>query len=463
MTVKKGEIIEATITDLAFGGRGLVRVDGMAVFVDPAVPGDRVRARVFKKRKNYAEARVMDVLTPSTDRVPPPCPYNGWCGGCKSQFLDYDRQLVYKQHQVADSLAHIGSLEDIPVHPVIPSEKIFGYRNKMEFSCSDRRWLLPEEMGTDEPVDTDFAMGLHVPGTFYKVLDIDACLLMPELGNRILNSARAFMKNSPHPAYGLRSHQGFWRFLMLRHSVDKDQWMVNIVTATEDRPAVQALADSLRAEYPRIASVVNNVTSRKAGIALGEYEMVLAGDSAITDRIGNRVFSISANSFFQTNTRGAKALYRVVENFSGLTGNQAVVDLYCGAGTIALTLAEQAGSVIGIEISDTAIADAEKNSRINGIDNCRFIRGDIRDKLPGLSVKPDLLIIDPPRAGMHKDVVQQVLALSPERIVYVSCNPATLARDLGLMVDDYDIREVQPVDMFPHTWHIEAVARLHRR
>jgi 23S rRNA (uracil1939-C5)-methyltransferase len=463
MTVKKGEIIEATITDLAFGGRGLVKIDGMAVFIDPAVPGDQVRARVFKKRKSYAEARVVELRTPSTDRVPPPCPYNGWCGGCKSQFLNYDQQLVYKQRQVSDSLSHIGSLAYIPVHPVIPSEKIFGYRNKMEFSCSDRRWLLPEEMATEEPVDIDFALGLHVPGTFYKVLDIDACLLMPALGNQILETARTFMKNSRHPAYGLRSHQGFWRFLMLRHSVEKDQWMVNIVTAAEDRPVVQALADSLRSSYPQVTSIVNNINSRKAGIALGEYEILLAGEPTITDRIGKRIFSISANSFFQTNTRGAETLYRVVESFSDIEKNHTVVDLYCGAGTIALTLADKARSIIGIELSDTAIIDAEKNSRINGVDNCRFIQGDIRDKLPELATAPDLMIIDPPRAGMHKDVVGQVLSLSPERIVYVSCNPATLARDLGLMADDYDIKEVQPVDMFPHTWHIEAVARLQRR
>jgi len=462
MTIKKGETLEATITDLAFGGRGLVRIDEMVVFVDPAVPGDRVRARVFRKRKNYAEARVVDLLAPSVDRVTPPCPYSGWCGGCKSQFLDYDQQLVYKQRHVVDSLAHIGSLEHIPVHPVIPSEKIFGYRNKMEFSCSDRRWLLPEEMTMDR-ADNGFALGLHVPGTFYKVLDIDACLLMPDLGNRILGTARDFMKNSDHPAYGLRSHKGFWRFLMLRHSVDKDQWMVNIVTSAENRTAVQPLADALLADYPQVTSVVNNVNTRKAGIAQGEYEIVLGGDSMITDRIGERTFYISANSFFQTNTRGAATLYRIVEKFAALDGDETVVDLYCGTGSIALTLATQARSVTGFEISESAVTDAETNSHLNGIDNCRFIRGDIRDKLPGMELSPDLMIIDPPRAGMHKDVVKQVLTLAPERVVYVSCNPATLARDLGLMQAQYEVKEVQPVDMFPHTWHIEAVARLKYR
>ncbi len=461
--MKKGDIIETTITDLAFGGRGLTRIDGMAVFVDPAVPGDHVRARIVKKRKSYAEARVMEIITPSTDRVPAPCPYTGWCGGCKSQFLDYDRQLAYKQRQVADTLIHIGSLPDIPVHPVIPSEKKFGYRNKMEFSCSDRRWLLPEEMAAADPVDAGFALGLHVPGTFYKVLDIDACLLMPALGNQIMSTVRNFIKKSHRPVYGLRSHQGFWRFLMLRHTVAADQWMVNIVTAEEDRPVVQPLADALRADFPQVAAVVNNITSRKAGIALGEYEIQLGGNAAIIDRIGRRDFSISANSFFQTNTRGAEALYRVVEKYAALDGSESILDLYCGAGTIALTLAPSARSVIGIEISAAAIADADQNSRLNNIDNCRFIQGDIRDRLPGLDVAPDLMVIDPPRAGMHKDVVKQVLSLAPGRIVYVSCNPATLARDLEMMADVYEVREVQPVDMFPHTWHIEAVARLIKR
>jgi 23S rRNA (uracil1939-C5)-methyltransferase len=459
MAIKKGDIFEATITDLAFGGRGLVRIDGIVVFADPAVPGDRVRARVFKKRKHYAEARVIELLSPSLDRVAPPCPYSGLCGGCKTQILRYDRQLAYKRRHVIDSLEHIGSLENIPVYPVIPSEKIFGYRNKMEFSCSDRRWLLPEEMATDQ-VDTGFALGLHVPGTFYKVLDIDACLLMPDLGNWILGTTREYMKNSDHPAYGLRSHEGFWRFLMLRHSVDKDQWMVNLVTAARDRPAVQPLADALLADYPQVVSVVNNISTRKAGIALGESEIVLGGESMITDRIGERTFFISANSFFQTNTRGATALYQIIEKFAALGGNETVVDLYCGTGSIALTLAAQAKSVTGFEISETAVNDAEMNSRLNGIDNCRFILGDIRDKLPVIELPPDLMIIDPPRAGMHQEVVKQVLTLAPERIVYVSCNPATLARDLGLMQTQYKLKEVQPVDMFPHTWHIEVVARL---
>lgn len=461
MGLKKGQILELGISDIAFGGKGLARADGLAVFVDQAVPGDQVRVRVVKKKKQYAEARVMELLKPSPFRNDAPCPYSGYCGGCKWQFLAYEKQLEYKQQHVRESLEHIGLLKDIRVHPTLPSEKVFGYRNKMEFSCSDRRWLLPSEMG-DEDTDISFALGLHVPGTFYKVLDTSACLLQPELGNEILSDVRNFMRNSHRPVYGLRTHEGFWRFLMLRHSVAHDQWMVNLITAEEDREAVQPLADLLMEKYPAIVSVVNNITARKAGIAVGEYESHLAGAAELRDRIGPFEFKISANSFFQTNTRGAARLYETVRNYAELTGSESVVDLYSGTGTIAISLSDAARQVTGMEIVESAVADAQMNCETNGISNCRFVLGDIKACLSQLTARPDVMIIDPPRVGMHKDVVKQVLALSPERIVYVSCNPATLARDLGMMKEHYQVSEVQPVDMFPHTYHIESVARLEK-
>ncbi|MFP3981413.1 MAG: 23S rRNA (uracil(1939)-C(5))-methyltransferase RlmD [Desulfobacterales bacterium] len=462
MPVKKKQEIELDITAIAFGGRGIARVDGFTVFVDQAVPGDRVRARVFKKKKNYAEARTLEVLSASADRVEPPCRYAGWCGGCKWQFLQYERQLEYKRQHVAEALEHLGQLYGIPVHPVLPSEPIFGYRNKMEFSCSDRRWLLPEELGRED-IPMDFALGLHVPGTFDKILDIDACLLHPAKGNRILSDVRDFMKASDMPPYGLRTHEGFWRFLMLRHSVAQNRWLVNLVTATENRAAVQALADDLMATHADIAGVVNNVTAGKAAVAVGEYKRHLAGDQVLRERLGPFEFEISANSFFQTNTRQAEVLYETVRKFAGLTGRETVVDLYSGTGTIPIWLSRDAAEVIGMELVETAVADAEKNCRQNRITNCRFISGDIRQSISGIESRPDLMVIDPPRAGMHKDVVKSVRDLAPEAMVYVSCNPATLARDLSLMAEDYHVAEVQPVDMFPHTFHIEAVARLERK
>jgi len=462
MPVKKGQLIELKISDIAFGGKGLARVNGLAVFVDQAIPLDTVVARIVKKKKQYAEARIDTLLEKSPFRIAPPCIYSGFCGGCKWQFLDYNKQLVYKQQHVIESLEHIGRLQGVPVHQTIPSRLIFGYRNKMEFSCSDRRWLLPDEMDRDD-IDKGFALGLHVPGTFYKVLDIKKCLLQPERGNHILEEVRTFIKNADAPVYGLRSHTGFWRFVMLRHSVAYDQWMVNIITGSEDLEAVQPLAARLMERNPKIVSVVNNITTRKAGVAIGEYEILLAGKSCIRDKIGAFEFEISANSFFQTNSRGAESLYETVKEYAGLTGEETVLDLYCGTGAIAIYLAAFAKEVIGLEIVASAITDAENNCRINRVSNCRFILGDIRESLAQVAIKPDVIIIDPPRAGMHNEVIKQVLGLEPDRIVYVSCNPATMARDLGLLKEEFDVLEVQPVDMFPHTHHIEAVARLKKK
>lgn len=462
MRVKKGQELEMSISGMAFGGKGIAKVNGYTVFVDQAVPSDRVRARVVKKKQSYAEARVEDILEPSPFRIDAPCKYSGFCGGCKWQFINYDQQLHYKRQHVLDSLEHIGLLKGIPVHPVIPSHLIFGYRNKMEFSCSDKQWVLPKDMNKED-VDRSFALGLHVPGTFHKVLDIGECLLQPVLGNRILEDVRAYIKASGIPVYGLRSHTGFWRFLVLRHSVAYDQWMVNIVTAAEDRDVVLPLADRLKEKYPQIVSVVNNITARKAGVAIGEYEIPLAGKHAIKDKIGPYEFEISANSFFQTNTRGAEVLYKTVKDFAELTGKETVLDLYSGTGSIAIYLSDSAGEVVGIEIVESAVSDAGKNCRINQVSNCRFLHGDIRERFHNVSPKPDIMVIDPPRVGMHKEVVSKILEMRPERIVFVSCNPATMARDLGLMKDHYEILEVQPVDMFPHTYHIEAVAKLKAR
>jgi 23S rRNA (uracil1939-C5)-methyltransferase len=462
MAIKKGQQYDVEITGIAFGGKGLTKIDRLAVFVNQAVPGDRATIRIMKKRKSYAEARVVELLKPSEDRITAPCPYSGFCGGCKWQFLAYEKQLIYKRQHAAESLEHIGGIRGVSVHPTIPSDLIFGYRNKMEFSCSDRRWLLPDELGQDG-IDMDFALGLHVPGTFYKVLDTRACLLQPDLGNTILNDVRSHIRQSSKPIYGLRSHIGFWRFVMLRHSVASNQWMVNIVTAALDRKELIPLADQLLGTYPEVISIINNVTTRVAGVATGEFEETIAGKSHISDRIGPYDFDISANSFFQTNTRGAGRLYEVVKDYAALDGSQTVLDLYSGTGTIPIVLSAFARNIIGIEITASAVEDANKNCVKNDIVNCEFIKGDIKDILPGVRQTPDVMIIDPPRAGMHKDVVKQVQKMGVQRIVYVSCNPATLARDLAMLIDDYRVQEVQPVDMFPHTYHVEVVAKLDKK
>jgi len=462
MKIKKGQLLELEISRIAFGGRGIGKINGLTVFVEKAVPMDHVIARIVKKKKQYAEALIDSLIEPSPFRITAKCVYSGFCGGCKWQFLKYNKQLEYKHQHVVESIERIGQIHGVTVHPTIPSPEIFEYRNKMEFSCSDRRWLLPDEMEKSD-IDKSFALGLHVPGTFYKILDTRVCFLQPQLGNRILDDVRKFIRTSGVPVYGLHSHIGFWRFVMLRHSAAYNQWMVNIITSKEDKKTLQFLADQLVNTYPQIISVVNNINSRKAGIAMGEYEILLSGQTSIRDKIGEFEFEISANSFFQTNTMGAQRLYETIKEYAALSGEETVVDLYCGTGAIAIFLSGEAKTVVGIEIAESAVNDAMNNCRINGISNCRFIVGDIKEKLAELSAAPDVMIIDPPRAGMHKDVVHKILELGPARIVYVSCNPTTMARDLGILKEIYRVLEVQPVDMFPHTYHIESVARLERK
>jgi len=462
MRRRQQTIVETDITGLAFGGKGIARIDGLAVFVERTVPGDRARIRITRKKRNYAEAQLEEILAPSADRVAAPCRYSGICGGCTWQFLRYEKQLEYKRQHVAESLEHIGAITGVPVHATLASPVLFGYRNKMEFTCTDRRWLLPEEMG-QPGAENDFAIGLHVPGTFHKVIDIAECLLQPAAGNRILEAIRGFIRSSGQPVYGLRSHAGFWRFAMLRNSAANGGWMVNIITAFEDRAMVTTLAERLTAAFPEVVSVVNNVTARHAGVAIGEFEQAVIGTPFIRDAIGRFEFDVSANSFFQTNTQGAALLYRTVLEYAGLEGQETVLDLYSGTGTIPIFIAGHCREVVGIEIIASSVADAERNCRLNGVSNCRFIKGDILEGLSGLALRPQVMIIDPPRVGMAKEVVQQVLAMGPGRIVYVSCNPATLARDLVLLQEGYAVREVQPIDMFPHTFHVESVVRLERK
>lgn len=462
MTIKKRKAYELEIIDLAFGGKGLAKPDGFPVFIDRCVPGDIVFAKITKKKKSWAEGKLINIIKRSSLRTEGKCKYCNYCGGCKWQQIEYDLQLEYKKRHVTESIEHIGKLKDVLVKDVIPSDPIFEYRNKMEFSCSSKRWLLPDELA-NEDIKKDFGIGLHVPGTFDKVIDIKQCEIMPAQGNLILDDVRNFIKESDLPAYHLRTHEGFWRFLMLRHSVAFDAWMVNIVTTQKNLDVVQELASRLTEKYPNIASVMNNITDSKSGVSTGKEEICLAGKDYIKEKLGEFEFKISANSFFQTNTKSCEKLYSKVSEYAALTGKEVVIDLYSGTGTIPIWLSGQAKMVYGIEIVKSAVVDAKKNATLNGIENCEFLEGDIKDVLPTLKQKPDVMIIDPPRVGMHKDVVGQVLTISPEKIVYVSCNPATLARDLEMLAPHYDIKEIQPIDMFPHTYHIESIALLTKK
>lgn len=461
MRPRKGDIVELWIERMAYGGRGIARLDGYVIFVKGGVPGDRVMARVIKKKRDYADANLVELLESSPDRIQAPCPYSGYCGGCQWQHLRYERQLEYKSEFIRESMARIGTLQDLPVKDVIPSQRIYHYRNKMEFSFSDRRWLLPHEYEKGESEDL-FGLGLHVPGTFYKIIDIDSCLLQADRGNLILREVKRLVRDSRVPAYGLKSHKGFWRFLTLRYSENFDEWMVNLVTAEEREDVVRPLAEELCRRIDNIGTVVNNINTRKAAIAIGEREAVLAGKGYIEDNIGPFAFQISANSFFQTNSQGAQRLYEKVAEYAGLKGQEIVLDLYSGTGTIPIFLSNLAKEVIGMEIAESAVMDAERNCKVNKIHNCRFIMGDIRERLRNLKLRPDVLVIDPPRGGMHKDVLTGVMEMAVNRLVYVSCNPTTMARDISRLIQEYKVAEIQPLDMFPHTYHIEMVAKLVR-
>ena len=462
MTVRKGDTVQVPIDRMAPGGNGIGRVDGFVFFVRGGIPGDTVLATVYRKKKQYAEARVMEVIRPSPDRIHAPCPYFGHCGGCQWQHVPYERQLQFKEQFVREALERIGGFTGLRVHHTVPSPQLYGYRNKMEFSFSDRRWLLPHEFDQQQ-TPIDFALGLHVPGTYDKVIDVDGCLLQPEEGNHILRAVKKYAKESGLPVYGLKSHHGFWRFLTLRYGTASDEWMVNVVTSGPNPGVLGPLAEMLSGQRKNLRTLVNSINRRKASIAVGEEETILLGEGFIQDKIGPYDFRISPNSFFQTNPMAAHRLYEKVVEFLSPKDSEVVLDLYSGTGTIPVFLAGRVGLVVGIEISRSAVLDAQINCQRNGIENCRFLWGDIREKLEGVDPHPQALIIDPPRAGMHKDVPGQILSLSPERIIYVSCNPATMARDVAAMAPAYEVVAVQPVDMFPHTHHVEAVAKLVRR
>jgi len=444
---------------MAYGGQGIGRVNGFVVFVRGVVSGDRVKARIYRKKKDYAQAALIELLESSTDRVEAPCPYSFYCGGCQWQHIGYEKQLDYKRKLVKESLEYIGGVKNTIIHDVIPSEKTLAYRNKMEFTFSNQRWFLPHEMDNHEKKGS-FALGLHVPESYHKIIDMKSCLLQQERGNQILLEVKEYVKNSGIPIYDMKTHDGLWRFLVIRYSTAFDEWMVNVVTSEECQETLEPLSDILCRQIGQIKTVINNINRRKASIAIGETEIVIAGEGYIEDKIGPYTFHISANSFFQTNSLGAQKLYQKTIEYAELKGNDIVLDLYSGTGTIPIFLANKAQAVTGIEINKSATLDAQRNCKKNAIDNCHFICGDIREKLSTIDFKPDVLIIDPPRAGMHKDILAQVLALSPQRIVYISCNPATMARDIGQMTKYYELVEIQPVDMFPHTYHIEAVAKL---
>jgi 23S rRNA (uracil1939-C5)-methyltransferase len=454
--------IELEIEDLVFGGRGLAHHDERVVFVENALPGDRVKARVHRRRKDFWEARTLEVLRPSSHRQTAPCPYFGHCGGCKWQNLPYPEQLRHKHKQVDEALRRIGGLSDFVLEEIIPADPTYGYRNKMEFSFASRRWLRPEELGRED-IPMQFALGLHVPGTFEKVLNIDDCLLQSENANAILREVQNWSRASGLPAYDLKQHTGILRFLVLRQAWHSNELMLNLVTSEPVVEVMRPLAEALQRRYPQLVAVVNGINARKAQVAFADRVELVAGRDYIRERLGHCAFNISVNSFFQTNTRQAEKLYAQVAKYAGLSGAEEVFDLYCGTGSIAIYLAADAAHVTGIEVIPEAIGDARANAAANGLRNTTFLLGDVREMLVRQERRPQLMILDPPRAGMHADVIDRIITMAPARLIYVSCNPTTMARDVQRLQGRFRLDKVRPVDMFPHTYHIESVALLNRR
>lgn len=463
---KKAEII-LQIESAAYEGKSIARHEGKVYFVEGAVPGDTARCIVTKSKTSYSEAKAVEIIKNSILRVSPKCKYFGICGGCKWQNLSYDAQLQFKQQHVVDAFERIGGMKNINILPIIGSKKEYFYRNKMEFTFSRQRWLLEEEKDKTSEEKTGFGLGLHIPKRFEKVLDIDECLLQSELSNKILNTVRKFVKEKSLTIYSTKSHEGYLRHLVIRTSEGTGEIMVNLVTTYDEPDTMTALTNLLKKEVPQITTIVNNITDRKSMVAFGDSEKIYYGTGCIYESLGNYRFRISSNSFFQTNTNQASVLYSIVKDFANLTGSENVYDLYSGTGTIAIYISDMAACVVGIESVASSIQDAVNNAGLNNIKNCDFILGDLKDRLTKNTdwfyehPKPDVVIIDPPRSGIHPKVIKEISILQPKRIVYVSCNPATQARDVKSFVESgYELEKIQPVDMFPQTFHIESVASL---
>ncbi|MEI8226536.1 MAG: 23S rRNA (uracil(1939)-C(5))-methyltransferase RlmD [Bacteroidota bacterium] len=454
------------ITDIGAEGNAIARVDNLVVFVPMLIPGDIVDIRVIKKRKKYIEGKVVKFHEYSADRIEPRCSHFGVCGGCKWQHLPYHLQIKYKEKQVRDNLIRIGKIELPEINPIIGSSEEFMYRNKLEYTFSNKRWLTREEVESGSKFEKEDALGFHIPGLFDKVLDISECHLQPEPSNSIKNGVREYARRNNLQFFDLREQKGFLRNLIIRNSLE-GKVMVIVVFFHEDVEKREGLLDFLASEFPQITSLMYVINSKKNDSLNDQNPILYKGDNHLVEEMDGLKFRIGPKSFYQTNTKQALELYRVAKDFAGLSGKEIVYDLYTGTGTIANFIAGSVSKVVGIEYVDEAVKDAILNSGINNIRNTFFFAGDMKDVLSEQFLKsngkPDIIITDPPRAGMHENVVKIIVAAAPDKIVYISCNPSTQARDILLLSEDYKVVRVQPVDMFPHTHHVENVVLLKRK
>ncbi len=454
------------VTDVAAEGKAIVKHNDMVIFTQYVVPGDVVDLQITRKKNRYMEGTAVRIKQPSECRVEAPCRHYGVCGGCKWQILPYEEQLKYKQKQVMDNLTRIGKIELPEVTPILGSKRTYGYRNKLEFTFSNKRWRTWDEIASGEPITDMDAVGFHIPNAFDKVLDIEECLLQDDINNQLRNAIRRYAKTHGLEFFDLRNQSGFLRTMMVR-TTSTGELMLVMVFFREDKTAREQLLTFIANEFPQITSLLYVINSKANDTITDQEVHIWRGNDSIFEEMEGLRFKIGPKSFYQTNSEQAYELYKVARNFAELTGNEVVYDLYTGTGTIANFVARGAKQVIGIEYVPEAIEDAKVNAQLNGLENTLFFAGDMKDILTDDFIaehgRPDVIITDPPRAGMHEDVVNVILNAEPKRIVYVSCNPATQARDLALLDAKYKVTAVQPVDMFPHTQHVENVVRLDLR
>lgn len=464
MGKKTPYIIEkVTIADFAAEGVSVAKPDGKVIFVKHAVPGDVADIRVYRDKRAYAEAEAIHIHHYSDKRQQAFCKHFGECGGCKWQHVKYEEQANFKHQQVVEQFKRVGKFEFPSPLPILKSEKTIHYRNKLEFSFSNKRWITREESVSNNEFHQEPALGFHIPGRFDKILDIQTCYLQDDLSNQIRNFIRNYALANRLSFYDIRQQEGLLRNMILRNN-RKGEWMVIMIFGYDDADEITKLMEALKAQFPSIVSLQYVINTKKNDTIHDLPVMLYYGSPILTEQLEDLTFRIQPKSFFQTNTWQAEALYRKTREMAALTGNENVYDLYTGTGTIACFVAKHAKQVIGIEYVPDAIEDAKENARLNQLTNLHFYAGDMKDLLkPALFEKhgiPDVIITDPPRAGMHTDVIEMLNCSGAKRIVYVSCNPATQARDIALMNDYYRVEQVQPVDMFPHTHHVENIALL---
>ncbi len=463
---KKLPLLEkVTIENIGAEGKSIARVDNIVVFVKGAVPGDVADLQVIRKKGRYMEARVVKYHSYSNQRTEPFCDHFGICGGCKWQHLPYERQLFYKQQQVEDAFRHIAGIEIPEALPILPSDPTTHYRNKLEYTFSNHRWMLDHETESDTQLEHTNAVGLHVPGRFDKVVDLQTCHLQAEPTNQLRNHLREQALEKKLSFYDHRTNEGLLRNLIIRNTTLGE--VMVILSVQFDEPVVYELLESVRETFPDLTSLMYTINPKKNETLFDQEIITYAGRDHIFEKLEDLTFKIGPKSFFQTNSYQALNLYQKTREFADLKGDETVYDLYTGTGTIANFMASRAGKIVGIESVPESIEDAKINSEINKIGNTWFFAGDMKDIFTDSFInehgKPEVIITDPPRAGMHTRVVDQILKIAPRRIVYVSCNPATQARDVELLGHSYEVKKIQPVDMFPHTHHVENIALLEAR